>query len=465
MTLPLARPWAGIACGIAGVAAVTAAVKAAAGAVNASAAPVVYQLLVLVVSGAFGAVPGLVTGGAAVVAFNWFFIEPHRTLTIAESRNWVALAVFAVTAVITSRLAGGAYRFREETRARRRDADTLARLSDRILAALGTGPLDESVMDAAADALEVEWCRVVGPGAAAEAVPARTAPDPAGFTVPLLAGRRIAGALEIGPARPGSERWANRDLVAAVAGLLAVAVERSRLIAMALESEALRRSDELKSAVIQGVSHDFRTPITAIRNAVDALGGPVVDADRRELLAVIGAQAARLDRLVANLIDLSRLEGGALAPRLDACDPEDLVGTALAAIAGVVDPADVVVVPASDPPMVSADPVLVERVLVNLVHNAATHGRPPIRIEIGHRPGWAWIAVQDAGPGLSEPDAGRAFLPFEHGRGSGTLGIGLAIARGLAEAQGGSLVHEPTPVGARFVLTLPAVAVPALAAP
>lgn len=456
-------PVTGIGGGLAGVGAVTALVDAASGLVNVAAAPVVYHVLVLVVSGAFGAMPGLVVGAASVAAYNWFFIPPYQTLTIAESRNWVALGVFAATALITSRLASGAHRFREETRARHRDADLLARLSDAILESVGPDRLDPRVTEAAAAALEVERAVVVAagdPGAPEDRT--RIAPDPAGFTAPLLAGRRVVGALEVGPALPGSRRWANRDLVAAIAGLVAVAVERNRLLAAALESEALRRSDEMRAAVIEGVSHDFRTPLTAIRNAVDALEGPVGDGTRRELLGVIATQAARLERLVANLLNLSRLEGGALAPRLDACDPEDLVGTALVAVAGVVDPYDVAVEVDGDPPLAWADPVLAERILVNLLHNAATHGCPPIRVRVEAGAHRVRIIVEDAGPGLGPDGAERAFQPFAHAPGSATLGIGLALSRGLAEAQGGALAYEPSATGARFVLSLPVAPAPAL---
>lgn len=443
-----------MAAGVAGVVALTALVHLARDSVDVVAAPVLYQLLVLVVSGLFGARAGLVTAGVAVAAFNWFFLEPLYTFTIADSENWLALGVFAVTALVTSRLAAGARRVREESRERRRDADLLNRLTSAILTSIGPGELAPGVTAAAADALEVAHCAVVTHAEGAGGRVTATLPDPDGYTLPLSSGGRLVGLLEVGPALPASDRWRRTDLVGAVAGLLAVAIERNRLIGAAFETETLRRSDELKTALIQGVSHDLRTPLTVIRGTVDGLGRPMPETERAELLAILAAQVGRLERLIGNLLELSRLEGGAITPRLDACDPDDLVGTALAATAGLVPEADVRVQLPDAAPLVTADPVLTERILVNLIHNAATHGRPPIAIEVAARPGWVDLAVEDAGPGLSPAIAGRAFTPFVRGDASPGLGIGLALARGLAEAQGGRLVLDPSRPS-RVTLSLP----------
>jgi two-component system sensor histidine kinase KdpD len=237
--------------------------------------------------------------------------------------------------------------------------------------------------------------------------------------------------------------------------VVALAVERGRLLQRALEAEALRRSDELRTALLRGVSHDFRSPLTAIATAADALerGGPMQgDA---ELVRAIRLETARLERLVDNLLDLSRLESGALSPRLDWCDPEDLVAGALREAIPAGRPSPAVDVDA-DLPLVRADAALCERILVNLLHNAARHGAPPVRVIGRAGRGRVEVEVRDAGPGIAHDIRDRMFEPFARGRGSEGTGLGLALARGLAEAQDGSLVLVPSATGCRMVLSLPA---------
>ena len=158
-------------------------------------------------------------------------------------------------------------------------------------------------------------------------------------------------------------------------------------------------------------------------------------------------ETARLDRLVANLLDLSRLEAGALVARMDWCAPAEIVAGALDAAAPLVGGAAITTRAPSSLPLVRADPVLCERILVNLLHNAVRHGSPPVRVEAGVVGDRIEIAVADSGPGLDPAMAGTVFEPFVSGGRSGGTGVGLALARGLAEAQGATL--EPTPGAGR----------------
>jgi two-component system sensor histidine kinase KdpD len=464
--LARARP-AGYLAGLAGVAVVTGLVESASGRVNVLSMAVCFQLLVLLVSGAYGLGPGLVTAMTSAAAFNFFFVPPVHTLTIADARDWISLAVFAATAVITGYLAEGFRRQRRESEERRRDAELLARMAQAVLGGVGTEASDDEVARAAARALGVERCGILrgGPGGGvAPRGPISLVPSAAGFTVPLVAGGRALGLLEVGPAAEGQEpRWATPGFATAVAGLVAVAVERGGLIAAAFEAEALRRSDGLKTALLHGVSHEFRTPLTAIRAAADALSVRGAHApEEAALLGVMTDETARLDRLVANLLDLSRLEAGALVARMDWCAPAEIVAGALDAAAPLVGAAEIITDVPSALPLVRADPVLCERILVNLLHNAVRHGAPPVRVEVGVEGDRVAIAVTDAGAGLDPAVAGRAFDPFVSGGRSGGTGVGLALARGLAEAQGASLEAVPGVPGARFVLSFAPAAVPAL---
>jgi two-component system sensor histidine kinase KdpD len=453
---------AGTLLGLAGVAAVTGLVDLASDQVEVLSMVVVYQFLVLVVSGAYGAAAGLSTSLASALAFNWFFIPPVHTFEVGDARGWVSLAVFALTAVVTSHLAAGSRRQREEARARQRDAELLTDLAQTALAQVVPGPPGPEVAAAAARALGVTRCSLeLTPPADVEHPHATTRllPSPQGFAVPLVAADRALGLLEVGPAAPGQEsRWATPGFARAVGELTAVAVERGRLLETALDTESLRRSDELKTALLRGVSHEFRTPLTAIRTAAHALADDPDGPGARALLAAMTAETGRLERLVANLLDLSRLEAGALAARLDWCAPEEIVAGALAAAEPFLDGAPVETRLAADLPLVRADPVLCERILVNLLHNAVRHGAPPIVVEGRAAGGRVELRVIDGGPGPDATVGEHLFDPFVAGGRTGGTGVGLALARGLAEAQGATLEHEP---GGRFVLALSPGPVPA----
>jgi two-component system sensor histidine kinase KdpD len=458
---------AGHLAGLVGVCLVTGLIALASGRVNELSMGVCYQLLVLAVSVLFGIGPGLSTSLASAVAFNLFFIPPTGTLTIGDEENWVSLAVFAATALVTSQLAAGARSQRRESEARLRDADLLAGLAETILGEVGPSEPGPAVESAAARALGVSRCAVaLAPAPAPGPAPAPTAlrPDPAGFAVPLVVGGRVLGLLEVGPALPDAEpRWARPGFATAVAGLAAVAVERSRLIRAGLEAESLRRSDELKTALLHGVSHEFRTPITAIRTAAHALRERP-GADAEPLLAVMSEETARLDRLVRNLLDLSRLEAGALVARMDWCAPAEIAAGAIEEAAPLLDGVAVQVDVPLDLPLVRADAVLAERILVNLLHNAARHGAAPVRVAGRIADRAVELAVADGGRGVDPAIAARLFHPFASGGAAGGTGIGLALSRGLAEAQGAALRLDPGAAGTRFVLAFPLVPAPEVVA-
>src|SRR5262245_10784814 len=377
--------WAGVAAGLAGVALITLGVELASHRIDVLAMTVVYQLLVLVVGAAWGVGPGLATSLASVLVINWFFVPPTGTFTINDGRGWVSLAVFAVTAVITSRLTADARSRRRESEIRRREAERLSALAQTVLERIGPGPPGPDVAEAAAQALGVQRCTlVIGPppdgdrhGAAS-----RVTPSPSGFTIPLVAGGRPLGLLEVGPALPGEEpRWQRPGVVAAVAGLAAIAIERGRLFEAALDAEGLRRSDELKTALLRGVSHEFRTPLTAIRTAAHALaeapGGPGSEG----LLAAMTLETERLERLVGNLLDLSRVEAGALTARLDWCAPAEIAAGAVDAAEPLLDGRSGAIHAPAALPLVRPDAVLCDRILVNLRPTPPRHGAPPIRLE------------------------------------------------------------------------------------
>jgi two-component system, OmpR family, sensor histidine kinase KdpD len=445
--------------GLAGVAAITGILELALDGPNTLAVGAPYQLWVLVVSGLFGTAVGLVTSLAAVAALNWFFIAPVHTFAVNDSSSWVSLGLFAATALITSQLAAAARRQQEEAEARRRDAELLATLARSALAGIGSGRGADEVASAAAKALGVSHCEItLGAASPAGGGPTRLSPSARGFAIPLVAEDGLLGLLEVGPSVPGREpRWRRPGFADAVATLVSLAVERARLLDQALDTESLRRSEELKTALLRTVSHELRTPLTAIRTAGEALAEPG-PADADALVAVVRSETELLERLVANLLDLSRLEAGALFARPDWCDPTELVMGAIEAAAPLLDGYPVTAEVDGELPLVRADAVLCERILVNLLHNAARHGAPPIAIQAGRAGDRLELSVADAGKGVAPDVRAHLFEPFVSGARGGT-GVGLALSRGLAEAQGGTLRLEAGE-RTRFVLALPLEPVP-----
>jgi PAS domain S-box-containing protein len=265
------------------------------------------------------------------------------------------------------------------------------------------------------------------------------------------------GALAFGFPEERSFDTEDRALLVTIGDVCAQAFDRARLYdAARARADAFRQRDALRRAVLRGVSHEFRSPLTAISNAADALARVEDVSLRTELLDVIGSETRRLDRFVANVLDLSRLEGGALEPRLDSCSAAEVVAGALDAVHALVGDVAITVDVPDDIPLVRIDPVLTERILLNLIHNAARHGGPNIGLSVRAVEGSIWFVVADDGPGVPSGLRRTIFEPFVGQRERGGLGVGLGLSRGLARAQGGELwLDDGRSGGTRFVVSLP----------
>jgi K+-sensing histidine kinase KdpD len=241
----------------------------------------------------------------------------------------------------------------------------------------------------------------------------------------------------------------------ALAVYLVTAVSVSGLAA---RRRHLEQEDVAKTAVLRSVSHDLRSPITAILTASEVAAGDVSDADREELLDSIRLQATRLDRLVGNLLDLSRLEAGAAAPELEVWPVDGLVARALEAVGPAGETVEVSLPPES--PAVRVDAAQLERVLVNLLENALKFS-PSVEVAVAESNGEVIVRVADRGSGISVDQRDAIFEPFVRGpreNGSRGAGLGLAIARGFVDVNGGRLWLEPdTGRGSTFAFALPVV--------
>jgi two-component system sensor histidine kinase KdpD len=396
---------------------------------------VIYIFAVLPVAVFAGLLYALPVAVASMLAFNFFFLPPTHTFTLSDSENWFALAVYSVTAVVVSELAARNRRRAAIAEQREREAALLADIAGHLLAG--------SDLEEERPWLDVKTAEVLG-------VPT-VAIDPTDGSVRTPGGSELRSGVR--------ERF-----LPALQALLALAVDRRRLEREALEAETLRRSDLVKTALLRAVSHDLRSPLTGITAAVGTLRNPsltLTEADRRELLDTIAVDAARLGRLVGDLLDLSRLEAGNAEPEADVWALDDLIREAVDA-AGARDTVDV----AEARAFVNVDAVQVERSLANLIENAVKFSPPGgrVHVRVTTTSDEAIVRVVDQGAGLPRAELERVFEPFYRGEGDrrAGAGLGLAIARGFAEANGGRLWAESRPgQGATFALALPRAHVPA----
>jgi two-component system, OmpR family, sensor histidine kinase KdpD len=446
---------AGLAASALAVAVVTAAIEVLKPYVPVLSLGVLYVFAVLPIAVAYGLALALFVSIASMLAFNWFHLPPVHTFTLADSENWFALAVYTATAVVVSELAARARRRAAAAEQRERESALLAELATELLRG--------SRVD---DELGEIGQRVAGvlaaPSAAIELGPTRRIPRDSA-PLPLAVGDRAVGTLYV-PTGADPSLAVRKRFLPALAALLAVAEERDRLQREALEAEALRRSDLVKTALLRAVSHDLRSPLTAVRTAIGALRNRTLllsDADREELLETIDLDSERLQRLVGDLLDLSRLEAGTAAPEQEVWSLEEIAHQAVDSLdAG--DRVDVV----GEAPLVDVDATQIQRVVANLVENALKYspGDARVRVRITATRREALLRVVDHGPGLREGEEEHVFEPFYRRSGDARsgAGLGLAIARGFAAANGGRLWAESRPgQGATFVLALPVVEVPA----
>jgi two-component system sensor histidine kinase KdpD len=407
---------------------------------------------VLLVATLFGVRLGVFTGVVSAAAFNYFHLPPTGHFTISDSRHWVALAIFLVAAVVASAVAELARSRAVEAEQRRREADLAAQLA-RIL--LGGAGVEAALGDAAArlaDALGLATASI-------ELAPA--APREDALVFELRRGERRIGSLVVpGGVPPAVRRRLEERVVPALEALLSAALERDRLQAEVVETRALRRSDELKTALLRSVSHDLRTPLTAILTAGSAVAeGEISRADRQELGRAITEEAERLTALVEKLLDLSRLQAGNAEPRRQWCSVDELLREA----ASQLDPdgSRFSFTIDAELPLVRADPIQLERAFANLLENAARYSAPApvsVRARVVHEQ--LRIRIVDRGPGIPHEDLTRVFEAFYRGTaqpsgGTGS-GLGLAIVKGFIEANGGSVWAESLPgQGTSFVVALP----------
>jgi two-component system sensor histidine kinase KdpD len=413
---------------------------------------VVYLVAVLVVSTYWGLALGVATSVASALAFNFFFLPPVRRLTISDSRDVVALLAFLTVALVASTMAETARARATEAEERRREADLGAEMARTLLGGPG---LSESLAMVSRRLAEVLDARSITIELAE--VPS----DERRASIPLTDGEVRIGTLVLPADLPEHQQArVRRRVVPALESILAAALARERLQAEVVETAALRRSDDMKTAVLRSVSHDLRTPVTAMLAGIRALrSASVTGAERQEVESDIAAAASRLSVLIDKLLDLARLQAGTAAPRRTWCSVDEVLREA-AEHSGGPDGELRLSIDAGLP-LVRADAAQLERAFANLLENALRYGNGlPVSVRaraVGQR---LMVRIVDRGPGIPRHEQERIFTPFYRGEGTARTvsgsGLGLAIAKGFVEANGGRISVESLPgQGTTFVIELP----------
>jgi two-component system sensor histidine kinase KdpD len=418
---------------------------------------VLYLLAVLFVAIRRGQIAAIATAILGVTALNFFFIEPRFRLTIADDRNVVALVVFLIAALVVGRLAAMARRQASEAErrallasAREREAMIVAQAASSMLTGESIETQLERIGEGGADPRPVRAAPAAAPAAADGELAVRIPSGRPGW----LYGRPDSG----------WDRASLERLAQALARLIDLARERERLAARSAAAEAARRADAAKTALLHTISHDLRSPLTAITTAASGLRQPELpDDDREGLLAAIEAESDRLARMVDDLLDLSRIEAGAVDPRTDWCDLVDVVARAAEGVVARFGDRPMNLDLAPDLPLVRADAAQLERVFSNLLENALKFSPPESLVKItgGSGGGRVTVRVTDAGPGIPSSRRAAIFEPFFHAGDRRGSGLGLAISRGLVEANGGQIsLQGGRGDGTTFAVSFPLVAQP-----
>ena len=471
---------------------------------NPSAAYLLAVVALAVVFGTRAAVAGSI---AAFLLYDYLFVDPRFTLTVSTIEEWFNLVLLLVVGIVCGRLAGAQRDRAREAETRERVTRALFQISRELASAQSAGP----AMVVIAQLLRVEtrmervWIGISSAGSqervmADSGPPPPIAPPPVHFVLRRMPGDEPAQWVKVHAptglavtSRPNGGHvgspaeitlrvlitsngvtlgsiWTHRTrqaglperpetrVLAAAADQLGRALERDRLVREAMSVEVARRSDALKSALLDSVSHDLRTPLASIRAAAGSLMDPTVSwsaDDERATAASIDREADRLNRLVSNILDLSRIEAGGLVARHSAFPLEDLIPDVLERLRPLLGERPIEVdIPAGLPPL-DIDEVFIDQVLTNLLENTARYAGPGVAVRISARPiepGRILLTIEDAGPGVPADALPHLFEKFYRvprtGEGArrGT-GLGLAVVRGLVETMGGRITARPSAMG------------------
>lgn len=453
---PSVRPWLrpiGLGLLLAAVATLPAALP---GGFPHTTAALVYVLAVVAASALGGLVAGMAAAVASFLALNYFFTRPLHTLAVESGQDVVALAVFLIVSLIVGSLLSRALSQRSRAERREREARLLQQVSTRLLSGEALRMVLESFAREVTDLFELARCELsVESEDITVSVQGTGEPGSEPVTVPLLAGDRTVGRVGIAPGarQLGDEE---RRVIRAFSGQLGLAVERLRLAGEAEQARVESENNRLRAALFSSVTHDLRTPLASITASVTSLqqaGDDLGPEDRTDHLETIRQEADRLNRLVGNLMHLSRIRAGALIPEKTPAMIGDVIEGVVARLRPALERHRVRLLVRDDVPAILMDVVQIDQVLTNLLENAATFSPPgsEIRIYASQWRDTVEVRVSDRGSGIAPDQRREVMEPFVRGERSAGTGLGLSIARAIVESHGGRIAIGGTPGGGATV--------------
>ncbi len=446
--------------------------------VNPTTVALTLLLAVLVMSATWGLQHAVLMAVVATLAFNYYFLPPIGTFTISDPQNWVALFAFLVTAVIASQLSERARREARNANERRRDVERLYAFSQQLLSSENVAEVLNRIPRYLVESFDLKSAAVslanrpdvYRSGAASDGLglhdlqltcmrgEPKFDPTSGRAFVPLRMGVRVIGSLGLSGATP------SRQTLDALSSLIAIAVERAGTIEKLARAEVTREGEQLRSALLDSVTHEFRTPLTAIKASVTSLlGGPnLEEGERQELLTVINEEADRLNRLVGEAAEMAQLDAHSVTLDVHPHDINEAIAGALDKSKQVLRHHPVEVDVPEGLPMLPMDLIRIQEVLMQLLENAAKYSATdsPIYITAEAKGALLTTSVADRGPGIDDFEQSLIFEKFYRGRNQrlqiqGT-GMGLAIAKAVVEAHGGSIgVTSQLGHGSVFYFSLP----------
>jgi len=429
--------------------------------VNQTTVALSFLLAILAVSAVWGMAVSVIMSVVAMLVFNYEFLPPIGTLSIASPQNWVALGAFLVTSIMGSQLSARIRREADEAHSRRREIERLYKFSQKLLGEGNVIQLMNAVPNYIVESFEAGAAELFLPqkekfyrsgyGAAhLDEEKMKTAflrdeitidSQQSVYFVPVRLGVRAIGSLGISGAR------LSRQTLDAVSSLVAIAIERARAVEQLSQTEAERQGERLKSALLDSVTHDFRTPLTSMKAAVTSLlsSGDVVVPQAHELLSIINEECDRLNHLVEEAAEMARLEAGEIELHFAPTSIEDIIQGALALSKSSLGAREIQVRVVPDLPPVEADLDRAQDILVKLIDNANLYSPKvePIIITAELSGDYVTTSVADRGPGIDDLEQGMIFDKFYRGKDQRYLvrgtGMGLAIAKAIVTAHNGTI--------------------------
>ncbi len=428
-------------------------------------AALLFVLAVVVAAAAGGLVSGLIASVWSFLALNFFFTPPIHTFAVEKTEDLVALAVFVAVSATVGTMLSRVLEQRVRAERREREARLLHHLGTRLRSGVPTEEVLRSLARSVVELFDLARCEItseltngpiveVGPGPEENA--GREEIMPIAVQDREL-GRIVAVPRATHPALSTEER----GVIQTLAGQIALAIDGMRLGSEAEAARVEAETNRLRAALFSSVTHDLRTPLASITASVSSLleeASPLKGAHRRELLETIDEEAGRLNRVIGNLMDLSRMRAGAVTPTKSPTAVDELIEGVVARSGSLLKDHDIRLMLRENLPEIPLDLVQIDQALTNVIENAARFTPPGRRITVAAarwRDG-VQVRIADRGPGISREERERVFEPFVRGEGSAGTGLGLAISRAIVEAHGGTIrVGDEPGGGTAVVIELP----------